>query len=90
MTDVGDAQRASPCLALDIGGTKVEAAIVLADGSLVRRERFYVDERTQDLFGAIVALARRVIGEDVMDVFVDEDARALALGAVLVGWRGAS
>ncbi len=64
MTDVGDAHSAPPCLALDIGGTKVEAAIVSADGSLVRRDRINVVEHTPDLLGAIVTLARRVLGDD--------------------------
>lgn len=68
MTDVGDAQSASPCLALDIGGTKVEAALVLADGTLLRRQRVNVAEHTPDLFGAIVTLARRVIGDDDVNV----------------------
>jgi glucokinase len=68
MTDVGDASSASPCLALDIGGTKVEAAIVSADGSLVRRERLSVAEHTPDLLGAIVSLARRVLDDVEVDV----------------------
>ena len=34
MTDVGVARNAPPCLALDIGATKVEAALVDAAGML--------------------------------------------------------
>jgi glucokinase len=68
MTDVEDARSASSCLALDIGGTKVEAAVVAPDGSLFRRERLNVAERTADLFDAIVALVRRVRGDDPLNV----------------------
>ena len=68
MTDVGDADSASPCLVLDIGGTKVEAAIVSADGSLVRHERVNVAEHTPDLFDALVTLARRVLGDHEVKV----------------------
>jgi glucokinase len=57
-------------LALDIGATKVEAAIVHADGTLARRERL-VDEDHDDLFAAIVAMARDVlVGERVTVVGV--------------------
>jgi glucokinase len=68
MTDVEGAPSASSCLALDIGGTKVEVAIVAPDGSLIRRERLNVAERTADLFDAIVALVRRVRGDDQVKV----------------------
>jgi predicted NBD/HSP70 family sugar kinase len=39
MTFAGVARNAPPCLSLDIGATKVEVAIVHADGTLSRRER---------------------------------------------------
>ncbi|MHB8379597.1 MAG: ROK family protein [Acidimicrobiales bacterium] len=68
MTVVGDAPSASPCLALDIGATKVEAAIVSADGSLVRRERLNVADHASHLFDAIGALTRRVLGDDDVSV----------------------
>jgi glucokinase len=68
MTDVEGAPSASSCLALDIGGTKVEVAIVAPDGSLIRRERLNVVERTADLFDATVALVRRVRGDDQVKV----------------------
>jgi glucokinase len=120
MTGVGDALRSSPCLALDIGATKVEAALVRRDGTLGLRDRILVEEHVDDLIGAIVAMSRRVIadtgvefvgvgcagpmtpgGEEVsplniprwsdfplrrllrdaldLEVYVDGDARALAL-----------
>jgi len=120
MTVVGVARNAPPCLALDIGATKVEAALVGRDGTLHERERILVAEYDEDLIGAILALARRVMrassvtvvgvgcagpmtlgGEEVsplnipswrnfplrsslrdglgLDVFVEGDARALAL-----------
>ncbi|HEY5438893.1 MAG TPA: ROK family protein, partial [Acidimicrobiales bacterium] len=120
MTVVGVARNAPPCLALDIGATKVEAALVGRDGTLHERERILVAEYDDDLIGAILALARRVMrassvtvvgvgcagpmtlgGEEVsplnipswrnfplrsslrdglgLDVFVEGDARALAL-----------
>ena len=58
MTDSGGARGAPPCLALDIGATKVEAAIVLADGSLTRRDRFNVADHATNLLESIVTLAR--------------------------------
>jgi len=68
MTDSGGARGAPPCLALDIGATKVEAAIVLADGSLTRRDRFNVADHATNLLESIVTLARRVCGNDRFDV----------------------
>ncbi len=63
MTFAGVARNAPPCLALDIGATKVEAAIVHADGTLSRRERL-VDGDHDDLFAAIVAMARGLLAEE--------------------------
>ena len=60
MTDAGAANLAAPCLALDIGATKVEAAIVHADGTLSRRARL-VDDDHDDLFAGIVEMARDVL-----------------------------
>jgi glucokinase len=67
MTFAGVARNAPPCLALDIGATKVEAAIVHADGTLTRRERL-VDDDHHDLFAAIVAMAREVLAEETVAV----------------------
>ena len=84
MTSVGDAPSAPPCLALDIGGTKVEAAIVSADGSLVRRERLNVAEHIPQLFDGIVALARRVLGDDDVGVVGVGCAGPMSRGGELV------
>jgi glucokinase len=65
MTGAGDAQRAFPCLALDIGATKVEGALVHPDGTLVARERILVAQHQADLIGAIIEMARRVSVEVV-------------------------
>lgn len=126
MTRAGVARNAPPCLALDIGATKIDAAIVADDGSLRGRERLEVVEHGDDLIGAIATMARRVMasepatlvgvgcagpmtrgGETVsplnipawrefplrrklreslgVDVFIDGDARALALAEGLYG-----
>jgi glucokinase len=71
MTFAGVARNAPPCLALDIGATKVEAAIVHADGTLSRRVRLIDDDHRDDLFAAIVRMARDVLdGEPVAVVGV--------------------
>jgi glucokinase len=64
MIAVGGARRASPCLALDIGATKVEAAIVASEGTISRRSRLDVASHRSDLFDALVDLARRVRGDE--------------------------
>jgi glucokinase len=63
MTDAGVARHAPPCLALDIGATKVEAAIVDADGTLRARSRINDADHHDDLITAIIALSRRVMAE---------------------------
>ena len=68
MTDVGEARNAPPCLALDIGATKVEAALVRADGVIGVRERLLVAEHSDGLISAIVAMIQRVIGTERVDV----------------------
>jgi glucokinase len=134
MTDVGEARHAPPCLALDIGATKVEAALVERDGTTRARSCISDADHHDHLITAIIELSRRVMsegpvavvgvgcagpmsggGEEVsplnipqwrafplrrtlsealgLDVFVDGDARALALadgafGAALVACRG--
>ncbi|HEY5104229.1 MAG TPA: ROK family protein [Acidimicrobiales bacterium] len=64
MIDVGDARRASPCLALDIGASKVEAAVVTSEGVITSRERLDVNQHSGDLFDAVADLARRVRGNE--------------------------
>ena len=53
MTPPGTALAAVPCLALDIGATKVDAAIVAVDGAVLTRRRLLVAEAGDDLFGAV-------------------------------------
>jgi glucokinase len=79
MTSAGVARNAPPCLALDIGATKVEAAIVHADGTLARRERL-IDDDHDDLFAAIVAMAR--------DVLASEPVNAVGVGCAGPMTRG--
>jgi glucokinase len=68
MTFAGVARNAPPCLALDIGATKVEAAIVHADGTLSRRARLVDDDHHDDLFAAIVEMARDVLAQEPIAV----------------------
>ncbi len=119
MTDAGIADRAIPCLAIDIGASKVDVALV-SDGVISARGRLEVGANVGRLDVAIIELARSVVhdveysvigvacagpmtkhGESVSplnihewrdfplrqrlrdalghDVFIDGDARALAL-----------
>lgn len=63
MTD-GVALDASPCLALDIGATKIEGALVQPDGTVRNRERLVVRELGDDLITPIVAMLGRVAGDE--------------------------
>jgi glucokinase len=51
---------ATPCLALDIGGTKAEAAVVTRDGVVVRRERLDVKAAGAQLFDGISEMLEHV------------------------------
>ena len=120
MNDTGGARDASPCLALDIGASKVDVAVVDPDGAIRSRGRIDVPSHQSDLFDAIVEKSREIIpgtgvnvvgvgcagpmtrgGETVsplnitpwrefplreslrealdLDIFIEGDARALAL-----------
>jgi glucokinase len=68
MTDLGVARNAPPCLALDIGATKVEAALVDAAGTLGARSRINDADHHDDLITAVIELARRVMAEGPVDV----------------------
>jgi glucokinase len=68
MIAVGGALSASPCLAVDIGASKFDAAIVSRDGTFLRRHRVKVSEFSDDLFAALVTLLRHVLADDVVDV----------------------
>lgn len=94
MIDVGGARNASPCLALDIGATKVEAAMVARDGTLGPRARLDVAQHPSDLFGALVELAQRVRGEQSIEVIGVGCAGPMTRGGETVSplniplWRG--
>ena len=64
MIDIGGARRASPCLVLDIGASKVEAAVVTSEGVITSRDRLEVKQHASDLFDAVADLARRVRGNE--------------------------
>jgi glucokinase len=68
MTHIGVARNAPPCLALDIGATKVEAALVDAAGTLSSRSRINDADHHDDLITAIIELARRVMADGPVDV----------------------
>jgi glucokinase len=68
MIDIGDARRASPCLAIDIGASKFDVAIVASDGSFVRRQRIEVLHHLDDLFGALVSLVDDVREDEQVDL----------------------
>lgn len=126
MIDIGVASDAAPVLALDIGATKAEVALVDAEGALTRRERIDWRVAPGDLVDPLVVMVEGVArdsgasrlgvgcagpmtkaGETVsplnlpawrdfalratlrdrlgLDVFVDGDARALALAEGVFG-----
>jgi glucokinase len=84
MTPTGDAHRASPCLAIDIGATKVEAAFVTADGEIERRARLDVADHRDNLFDALVRLVEEVRGHDALEVVGVGCAGPMALGGATV------
>ena len=50
------------CLALDVGGTKIEASVLSFDGEFLARERMATRSHEQNLFGDVAALLQRVGG----------------------------
>jgi glucokinase len=63
----GGALSASPCLAIDIGASKFDAAVVARDGTFVRRQRMEVSPDTGDLFAGLASLVREVLDGDVVE-----------------------
>ncbi|HUY43245.1 MAG TPA: ROK family protein [Acidimicrobiales bacterium] len=57
MTRAKGAPDDSLCLAIDIGATKIDVAVVAAPGQILTRQRLLVAEHPTDLVGALVALA---------------------------------
>ncbi|HEV7959142.1 MAG TPA: ROK family protein [Acidimicrobiales bacterium] len=68
MTVVGDALSASPCLAVDIGASKVDVAVVRPDGSILVRDRLEVVDHPETLFDGIVQLARSALTDVSVDL----------------------
>src|SRR5271155_3720598 len=66
MTGAGTATFAAPCLALDIGATKIEGALVQPDGTVLGRERLKVHDAGDDLIGATALMLKRVIGDEAV------------------------
>lgn len=60
MIDVGVATDAIPCLALDIGATKIEGALVQPDGTVLGRERLALHDIGDDLLTPICSMLKRV------------------------------
>jgi glucokinase len=63
MNDTGGARDASPCLALDIGASKVDVAVVDHDGTINSRGRIDVSAQGSDLFDAIVEKSREILAD---------------------------
>jgi glucokinase len=62
MTGVGSPDAKIACLALDIGASKADCAVVDGDATISHRERILVREQGDHLFEAIVDLVSRVRG----------------------------
>ena len=63
MTCAEVALSAASCLALDVGATKVDAAIVAREGVILSKKRLLVNEHREHLFDSIVGLINGLIGE---------------------------
>jgi glucokinase len=68
MNDTGGARDASPCLALDIGASKVDVAVVDRSGSIHSRARIEVSAHRSDLFEAIVETSREILADSTVGV----------------------
>jgi glucokinase len=60
MSSTGAGDNAAPCLALDIGASKIDGALVAADGTILIRERLFVNELGNDLLTPIVAMLQQL------------------------------
>jgi len=94
MNPLGVSHRATPCLALDIGGTKVDVALIDGDGAITERERVLVGEHPTDLFDYVVDVARHLRGASCVDVVGVGCAGPMTVGGAEVSplnitqWRG--
>jgi glucokinase len=68
MNDTGGALDASPCLALDIGASKVDLAVVDRQGTLHSRGRIDVSVHRSDLFDVIVERSREILADQAVGV----------------------
>ena len=73
-----------PCLALDIGGTKVEAAVVTREGVVVRRDRLDVKSAAGRLFDEVIELLDRVRGDSEVSALGVACAGPMLAGGVTV------
>ncbi len=83
MTSPGMAN-AIPCLALDIGGTKAEVAVVTREGMVLRRDRVDVKQAGDQLFDEIVDLLARVRSGDEVSALGVACAGPMLAGGVSV------
>lgn len=60
MSPTGAGDNAAPCLALDIGASKINGALVGADGTILIRERLFVNDLGNDLVTPIVAMLQQL------------------------------
>jgi len=60
MSSTGAGDNAAPCLALDIGASKIDGALVATDGTILVRERLFVSELGNDLLTPIVAMLQQL------------------------------
>jgi glucokinase len=84
MTRAGVALLAAPCLALDIGATKIEGALVQTDGTVLSRERLLVHDLGVDLIGPTADMLKRVAGDEVITVLGVGCAGPMTRGGELV------
>jgi len=68
MTPSEDARRASSCVALDIGATKVEVGVVHPNGEVGIRGRIAVADHPDDLFEAIASLMDDIIAREPVGI----------------------
>ncbi|MHB1087495.1 MAG: ROK family protein [Acidimicrobiales bacterium] len=64
MTFAGIAEKTIPCLAIDIGASKVEVGLVDGRGEVTRRARLEVPSNAERLFDAIIDLVRSTVADD--------------------------
>jgi glucokinase len=60
----------APCLALDVGGTKIEAAVVHPDGSMSTRRRLRTEPESPELLHDVLGLLRATREQGDQDVAV--------------------